>query len=337
MKRSVFLLLDHYPETGETQSGVYDFALEHAQLADELGFDAFWIAEHHFGNLGSVPNPAVLLAAIARQTTRIRIGPAVSILPYRDPQFTAEDYAMVDTLSGGRLNMGVGCGSQQPEFAGLGVDFDSRWHRYEENLLRLCDLWSGSGLSPLPIQSPPPLYVATANPENVTRAGRGGNSIITLISPGAKMVPDFRKLTELHRRGLSEGGHALDSAEIVAALVAHVAPSDQEARASTEPALTRLLTAMSKESVEAAMLYEDMQRVPTGSFGTVENAAEAVAKLERAGLEHIAFITRFGGMEPASAHRSLRLLAQATEFRLAVTPPFAGIMEQTEQPTRPTG
>lgn len=337
MKRSVFLLLDHYPETGETQSDVYDFALEHARLADELGFDAFWIAEHHFGNLGSVPNPAVLLAAIARQTDRLRIGPAVSILPYRDPLFVAEDYATVDILSAGRLNMGVGCGAQQNEFAGLGVDFDRRWHDYQANLGKLRDLWCEPGLWPMPVQSPPPLYVATTNPENVRAAGRNGDSVITLISPGAGSVPDFGKLIGTHRRGLSEGGHAPGSAEIVAAMVAHVAPSDREARASTEPALARFLTALSKENVDAAALYGDIQRAATGCFGTVERAGNVVSTLAQGGLEHVAFITRFGGMDAASAHRSLRLLAQAAGSDRAVTTPVSGGIDPAEKGMRRTG
>ncbi len=337
MKRSVFLLLDRYPEAGETQSDVYEFALDHARLADELGFDAFWIAEHHFGNLGSVPNPAVLLAAIARQTTRLRIGPAVSILPYRDPLFVAEDYAMVDNLSGGRLNMGVGCGAQQNEFAGLGVDFDRRWHSYQENLSRLRELWSGSDLIPAPAQSPPPFYMATTNPENVRAAGRDGNSIITLISPGAESVPDFRALNDIHRRGLAEGGHAPESAEVVAAMVAHIAPTEERAREATEPALARLLTALSRENVDAAALYEDMQRAATGCFGTVEGAGNVVSTLAQGGLEHVAFITRFGGMEAASAHESLRLLAQASGNKPSAKTPVAGVIDGTDETIRQTG
>jgi alkanesulfonate monooxygenase SsuD/methylene tetrahydromethanopterin reductase-like flavin-dependent oxidoreductase (luciferase family) len=126
MKRSIFLLLDHYPQLTSSHGEHYAFLLEHARSADALGFEALWLAEHHFQDLGTIPNPAVPLAAIAGQTRRLRIGPAVSVLPYRHPVLIAEDYAMVDILSNGRLNMGVGCGSQPVEFTGLDASFDNR-------------------------------------------------------------------------------------------------------------------------------------------------------------------------------------------------------------------
>lgn len=95
MKRSLFLLLDRH----ESPTRSIASAIAHAEFADTLGFHTFWIAEHHFRRL-SVANPSVLLAAIAARTKRIRIGPAVAVLPYRDPVLIAEDYALVDQLSG---------------------------------------------------------------------------------------------------------------------------------------------------------------------------------------------------------------------------------------------
>src|SRR5688500_10739029 len=99
--------------------------LDQVALADELGYDSVWLTEHHFDPYGgTIPNPAVFGAAIAQRTRRIRIGVAVAVLPLHDPLLLAEDYAMLDVLSHGRLELGVGRGSVQAEFRELGVPTD---------------------------------------------------------------------------------------------------------------------------------------------------------------------------------------------------------------------
>lgn len=82
--------------------------IEQAEAADDLGYEAIWLAEHHFTDYGILPSPAVLGAAIAERTTRLRIGTAVSVLPFHDPRRLAEDYATLDVISGGRLDFGIG-------------------------------------------------------------------------------------------------------------------------------------------------------------------------------------------------------------------------------------
>jgi alkanesulfonate monooxygenase SsuD/methylene tetrahydromethanopterin reductase-like flavin-dependent oxidoreductase (luciferase family) len=139
--RSLFWLLDHYPETGESLSSVHTTALAHARLADRLGFTGLWLAEHHFKKLGTAPNPAVVLAAVAQCTENLRLGPAVSVLPLRDPILVAEDYALVDVLSGGRLDMGVGSGSQPLEFEGMERDFETRRESFDAHLATLRECW----------------------------------------------------------------------------------------------------------------------------------------------------------------------------------------------------
>src|SRR2546427_771310 len=92
----------------QTEAGVYADALEEARLADELGFEAIWLAEHHFSSYGICPSLAVLAAAIARETRRARIGTSVVVAPFAHPLRIAEEWAMVDILSGGRLEFEIG-------------------------------------------------------------------------------------------------------------------------------------------------------------------------------------------------------------------------------------
>src|SRR6185369_6874207 len=121
----------------------YDELLEQAQLADELGFDSFWVAEHHFHPYGVIPRAAIWLAAASQRTRRIRLGAAVVVLPFEHPLRTAEDYAMVDLLSNGRLSIGVGSGYLNHEFGGFGISLAEKRERFDEALAIIRKAWSG--------------------------------------------------------------------------------------------------------------------------------------------------------------------------------------------------
>jgi alkanesulfonate monooxygenase SsuD/methylene tetrahydromethanopterin reductase-like flavin-dependent oxidoreductase (luciferase family) len=320
VRRSVFWLLDHYPETGESLASLHASALEHARLADALGYAGLWLAEHHFHRLGTAPNPAVLLAAIAACTRRLRLGPAVAVLPLRDPILVAEDYALVDVLSGGRLDMGVGSGSQPREFEGLGVDFEKRREIFDARLAALRALWGaasardGAGtLQVAPVQSPaPPIFVATLHAEGARAIGLAGHSMLTLASPLTPGLGEIAARLEAHARGLAEGGWPEGSAGAVVAVFAYAAASDGEARAVAAPALGRLVKAMvGVAPPDPADLYERMRERDVGLFGSAGHVAEQINRYAAIGAEHVAFVSRFGGIPPAAAEQSLRLLAPA--------------------------
>ena len=246
MRRSLFWLLDEYPDVGDTVSLVHKCALDHARIADELRFDALWLAEHHFVRLGTAPNPAVVLSAMAQHTTRIRLGTAVSVLPLRNPIQTAEDYALVDILSDGRVNLGVGTGSRAEEFAGLGADFDARQTAFDENLATIQSRWASAfagergaaSLNVAPVQSPsPPVYVASTREEGAYEIGRQGYSLLTLVSPAVEDLSKIEARVRAHGRGLVDGGYDEEDAEAVVVVFAHVASSLEDARQVSAPCL----------------------------------------------------------------------------------------------------
>ena len=307
MERSVFLLLDRH----EAPTRSIASAMAHAELADALGFHTFWIAEHHFRRLG-VANPSVLLAAIAARTERIRIGPAVAVLPYRHPVQIAEDYALVDQISGGRLDMGVGSGSEVVEFEALGVDFDSRREIFRESLQTLRRLWMGAeevGGVVTTQQPHPPIFIATGDERRGFEAGRAGDSILVLLAPGATELAFAGGVVRSHREGMEAGGFGPRDAAAVVALLTHVAPTAAEARRHALPALSRLLWVLSGRKADAARVYDTMQASGTAIFGASRDADDAIKRLEDHGIAHVALITRFGGMSHAVAARSLRMLA----------------------------
>jgi alkanesulfonate monooxygenase SsuD/methylene tetrahydromethanopterin reductase-like flavin-dependent oxidoreductase (luciferase family) len=121
--------LTHLEGSGSPRE-IYQNALEIIVAADELGFDAYWVAQHHFtGHVGRMPAPFPFLAAAAERTKRLRLGTSIIILPLETPLRVAEDAAVVDTLSNGRLELGVGSGSDFKEFEAFAVD---PAHRFEK-------------------------------------------------------------------------------------------------------------------------------------------------------------------------------------------------------------
>src|ERR1700677_20791 len=120
MKFGVMELFQH--PRGKSAGDVINDAIEMAVRAEELGFDSIWLAEHHFSTYGLVGSPLMMAAAIAQRTSRIRIGTAVLVLPLYNPVRLAEEIALVDQMSMGRLDVGIGRGYLPSEFRGFAVN-----------------------------------------------------------------------------------------------------------------------------------------------------------------------------------------------------------------------
>lgn len=178
---------------------LYDDHLQLASLADELGFFAYLMAEHHNTPLGVAPSPSVFLAAVARETSRIRLGPLVYLLPLYRTQRLVEEVCMLDHLSHGRFELGVGRGVSPWELGHNGVDPAESRRLFHEALEGLLAGLHGDGSSfgelggaPIemePFQTPhPPLSYATTMPDSVEWAARHGMHIMGLGSAEAWAV-----------------------------------------------------------------------------------------------------------------------------------------------------
>ncbi len=125
----------------------YQESLEIFDAADRLGFDAAWVAQHHFKDMGGMlPSPFPFLAAVAERTQSLRLGTSIVVLPFEHPLRVAEDAAVVDTLSRGRLELGVGSGSDADEFEAFDVDINSRHQRTTDALITLKKALAGETL-----------------------------------------------------------------------------------------------------------------------------------------------------------------------------------------------
>src|SRR5512132_350791 len=168
----------------ETRSDeeLYADALELAVTAERLGFDSVWVSEHHFVDDGYLPSLLPMCAAIAARTQRVAIGTGLLLAPLHDPLRIAEDAAVVDLLSRGRLILGLGLGWREEEFEGLGVPIGERAARLERSVDALRHAWRGApaskGAAPVVVtprparQGGPPIWIGAWAERAVRRAGR---------------------------------------------------------------------------------------------------------------------------------------------------------------------
>ena len=191
MKFGYYLLNTYVPELDGDGAHLYGRWLEQIDAAEELDFDSLWVTEHHFRLFGGMmPNPQLLLVAAAQRTRRLRLGSAVSLVPMHDPVKIAEDFAMLDLLSNGRLNFGAGRGMSAHEYEVFGREFKTAQPRLVEALQIILRAWTEEALDwqgtyysyrkltvrPKPRQEPhPPIYVtANKDPESFRMVARNG-------------------------------------------------------------------------------------------------------------------------------------------------------------------
>ena len=220
------------PQWGRPSAELYDEVLEEIRYAEELGYDHVWITEHHFIEDGYTPSVLPVAAAVARETSRIRIGTWVLLLPLHNAVRVAEDAATVDVLSNGRFELGVGLGYRIEEFEGFGVDRRQRAGIMEESLEILTRGLNGETFSlegrhysvknvritPAPVQHPFPLWVGARSEPAARRAARfGANLMIVADKPVYDAyVDELRKLGKDpadHQLLAQGGGYVADDPE----------------------------------------------------------------------------------------------------------------------------
>jgi len=175
----------------------YARVLDRIVEAERLGVGSVWLSEHHMFEDGYLPQPLTLAAAIASRTATVRIGTAVLLAPLRPALDVAEQAAIVDILSGGRLDLGLGFGYRVPEFEAFDADFDGRRRALWDRVAEIRRLWEDGECTPPPVQERPPIWVGTTGPRGARRAGRMGEGLLWLAS----------RLLEPYLEGLREGGH----------------------------------------------------------------------------------------------------------------------------------
>ena len=174
---------------------LYRENLELIALAEQLGYESVWVSEHHVTDDGYLPSVFPMLAAIAERTQRMRIGTAILLAPFQHPIRFAEDAAVVDQLSGGRLELGLGLGYRPREFELLDVPIAERARRTERLVEVARRVWADGTVTPPPLQQPePPLWIGGSTPAAARRAARLGCNYMPDASVEPEVVELYRSL-----------------------------------------------------------------------------------------------------------------------------------------------
>lgn len=342
MQFAVFVLPCWREAVAPTLGQFYDELTEMVVLAEELGWDRAWSSEHHFHYYGGAsPNPAMTLLAFARATKTIRLGSGVSLLPMNHGIRVAEDFAMLDQLSGGRLDFGVGRGYLPHEFQGFAVTEDMTAGRFDEAFEIITRAWAGerfafSGahytfdeleIHPKPAQNPVPIWCACSRAKP-SYEWTGRNAYALMMNQYPMSLADATERFGWFKDAYAQAGHDPARREAMMSLFLHIADTEEQAIAEAKPAvqehanLFRLLFTGDRWNTDYAGDESVFEFITGGSrditaafrertaVGTVEQICERVAMYRDMGYTEISFVTRYGTLSHAQALRNIRLASE---------------------------
>ena len=330
LKFDYYLLDTYLPAADGSGPALYAKWVEQIITAEELGFGCAWFTEHHFSPFGGMlPNPPLFMAALARHTQRIRLGTAVIMLPFYNPIRVVEDTAMLDVLSDGRIDLGIGRGMDAQYHPLFGVDIKTSQERFDESVAMVQAAfrdepftWAGRfyqcpepiTVLPRPVQRPhPPIWVPNSkNPAHSRAIGRAGVNLMTL--PWApETFAETRVIIDEYRAGQVEAGHPEGRFEIMGYMTAYVGATPERARAEAEPyweAARRLTDELRPESSGATrkpFSYELACATGRGILGDPALCREHVQRVqEELGIDRLALRFDFGGMPQKTVLASMR-------------------------------
>lgn len=339
-----FGLFYQFSDVGNSpQDQLFQEILEEIAYGEELGFDSVWLPEHHFAVYGMLGNPLTLAAAITQRTRRMQIGTAVMVLPLHHPLRLAEEAALVDVLSQGRLLLGVGRGYQPPEFHGFGTPQQASREVFLESFEIVRRALSGetfvydgkfwhirdpTEIFPKPIQKPhPPFYLAAISPSTYDMAAHLGLPL--LRAPQFSTLDTVARAFTAYKDEMRAYGYDPDTLDQPLAVRVYVAPTDAEAKAEAKHALWfyHLLATLlpgapgrpkpagyehypQDPTVLATLTFEDVWEHGT-CFGTPERVIRLMQRyMERSGTTHWMLQMRIGGLEHDKVRRSMELFAR---------------------------
>ena len=324
---------------------IYSEHVEEWALAETLGFDGIFLGEHHFTAYNLLPSPNVMLGALAAKTSRLRLGVMINVVPFHQPLRLAEEGAMLDVLSGGRLEFGVGRGIDYQEVVKLGVDYDELRPRLEEGMGLILKAWTKpefqhegayyrigrASIYPRPLQQPhPPVWVAADSPATIAWAAENGFAMASLFVPTSELSERLGRYTTLAR----DAGYAHTGSHFMVVRNAYVAPTDAEALADADPAFTQLLLLFKNAALppDVSLLpdsyayhreaFKQLERPPErfqdlidaglvlcGSPATVTE--QLIEQLRMIGTRQLCIWFTFGDLSHGQVLRSMRLFARS--------------------------
>lgn len=302
----------------------YAEMLSQAEMVEAAGLDSIWLTEHHFTDDGYLPAMMIAAAAIAARTRRVTIGTFVLLAPFQHPLKLAEDAAVVDAMSNGRLRLGIGLGYRAEEFQGFGVPREERFGRTIETVEILRRAWSGERFShngkyfqfkdvrvlPKPASKPyPELLWGAGLPAGIKRAAK--------LGMGFACVGGRREIGT-YIEALKAEGKDPARFSIINSRVVYVADSEEEAWNDTRAALmyqaqhyAKWLSAAAGTDPSRAMIRPDPERLRrTSVLGSPVQVRDRLKEIfDTVPMTDLTMATQLPGLDPPKARRSLQRFA----------------------------
>lgn len=339
----LFDIMQVDPVLQESPSEMFARRLDDLALADELGYDIAFCAERHFLAAHVIPSATAWLAAASQRATRLRLGALGYTLPIRVPVQLAEELAMLDQLTNGRLEVGFGLGHRVEELVALGVDPEERVSIYQERLALLEALWSGGVVSfehddtrlrevaihPLPAQSPyPPLWHAGTEPLAAHWVGSQGMGLAVGFRPTEQLRPAvaaWHAGRNLAGEELRETWPARPTGAVALMRHVYVAESDEQAMREIRDDLVRLgelndanrQRGLAERKAEAEVHAQELIETEVMIAGGPETVASAILKSRDLLLLDLFLANVYAaGVDKERIRRTLRLLAGEVRERV---------------------
>lgn len=346
MRFSLLHLPTYYQNCHGSEAQFYQAMLEQCDRAERHRFHSAWFAEHHFHDYGGhIPSVPVLASAVAQRTQHLRLGSGICLIPLQDPVRVAEQYAMLDCLSNGRLEFGIGRGFQKSEYDAFERRMDDSRVLFEEAHDIIIKAWTENNFSydgkfrqiknltviPKPVQKLPPIYVACIfTEESFAWAGSQGYNLMTV--PYAAPNPNFIIGRINHFRAARTAAGHTGNGEVLGVYHFYCAETNEQAVADTREPMMRYVQAVVSSNKEAAYsdqykMYKSLPEAFAGFtyealypqrvvFGDPDQVAARISEIIAMGITNIGFVVDFGGLPQA------KILASMDRFAKEVMPRF---------------
>src|SRR6202162_1978173 len=235
------------PGEQAADSQIYGDYIDYICEAEALGFHSVFLVEHHFTGFAQISATLNFLTYLAAKTNRMRLGPAVLVLPWHNPALLAEQAATLDLLSNGRFDFGIGKGYRWGEFHGFRIPMEEAEERYQETVAFLRKAWTTPGrfshrgkywqyddivVEPAPVQKPhPPLWVGAQSPASIRYAAENGYNLLLGQAGSPEVVAEGIRV---YRRAVEAQGRIYDPHTVGLTRALHIACTPEERAAAHE-------------------------------------------------------------------------------------------------------
>jgi len=326
MKFGIFIFGDNHPELGRSNQKFYEEILTLGEWAEELGFDSFWLGEHHLYWYGTCVSPPMVIAALGQRTQRIRLGPAVAVPSFHNPLIVAEEYALADNLCNGRLEFALGSGFSPVEFQQFGMTMEEAKERFWEASEIILKAWTQDKFSHhgkyyrfddislymKPLQKPlPPIWLAASSDETLIKAGALGWPMMGIPFARSHTLTDVKAKNDLYLDSYRRAGHKAPP-EIMVAMHFYLDRDGDAAVEGARPYFERAIAFHKTHRRPGSKIpqLDNLKQERLGLFTCPEDALDILREYQKIGVTHVIGLVNFGGVPMPEVRRTLELMSK---------------------------